>query len=73
MSKNFSIVAIYITIFIRSIVFFQKPFEGYLSYIVFAIFFPVFIVRYGVPRYPILFFIPLLISGIAYITIGMNT
>lgn len=73
MSKNFSIVAIYITIFISSIVFFQKPFEGYLSYIVFAIFFPVFVVRYGVPRYPILFFIPLLISGIAYITIGMNT
>jgi len=73
MSKNVSIILIYITIFISSIVFFQKPFEGYLSYIVFAIFFPIFIVRYGIPRYPILFFLPLLISGIAYIQIGMNT
>ena len=65
-------IGIYITIFISSYVLFKAPFEGYISYIVMLFLFPVMLVRYGVPRLPLLIFLPLLISGGIYILAGDN-
>ncbi|MBL7942087.1 MAG: hypothetical protein JNM00_04940 [Flavobacteriales bacterium] len=73
MAHKLLVFSIYLTIFVSSIVFFKEPFEGYLSYIVFLVLFPFFIFRFGLPKAPLLIFLPLLISGIVYIEIGSNT
>lgn len=73
MGQRILVISIYITIFISSVVMFKEPFEGYLSYAVFAVLFPVFLFKYGIPKYPMLIFLPLLIAGIVYVEIGSNT
>ncbi|MEZ4800754.1 MAG: hypothetical protein R2809_13455 [Flavobacteriales bacterium] len=67
------IVSIFISIFISSYIFFRYPFEFYISYVVFIALFPIFFVKYGVPRAPVLLFIPILIAGVTYCAIGLNT
>jgi hypothetical protein len=61
------------SIFISSYRFFTSPFEAYFSYLVFLMFFPIFFVKFGIPRSPVLLFIPILISGITYVAMGYNT
>lgn len=53
--------------------FFTSPFEAYFSYLVFVMFFPIFFVKFGIPRAPVLLFLPLFISGVTYVAIGLNT
>lgn len=65
-------IGIYITIFISSYVLFKSPFEGYISYFVMLFLFPLMLVRYGIPKLPLLIFLPLLVSGFIYIMAGDN-
>ncbi len=60
------------SIFVWSYIFFREPFELYLSYVVYALLFPFFFMRYGVPKRPIYLFIPILIAGITYSAVGLN-
>lgn len=72
-SKKFQNIALLLTIFISSYIFFKTPFEGYITYIFFVIFFPMFIAKFGIPRQPVIIFLPLLISGLVYLYAGQNT
>jgi hypothetical protein len=73
MFRWFTVISIFISIFISSYVFFKEPFEAYVSYLAFVIFFPLFFSKFGLPRWPVLLFFPLLVSGIVYVAIGQNT
>lgn len=73
MIRNLFHIIIFSTIFIASYVFFKQPFEGYITYIVLVLLFPVFISKFGIPIKPLLIFFPLLISGIIYMQSGDNT
>ena len=73
MFRWFVVISIFLSIFISSYRFFTTPFEAYFSYAIFALFFPVFFVKYGVPRAPVLLFLPLFIAGVTYTAIGLNT
>ena len=73
MNENkYSRFLIGLTIFLSSYILFRSPFEGYITYLVMVIFFPVFISRYGIPKLPLLIFAPLLVSGWINIQIGEN-
>src|SRR5687767_1413323 len=72
MFKNFTIAAIFISIFSFSYVFFKDPFEFYISYLIFLLYFPIFFVKFGIPKWPVLLFLPLFISGVIYCQIGLN-
>lgn len=63
---------IFSTVFISSYIFFKQPFEGYITYLVLALFLPVFISKYGIPKLPLLIFTPLAISGFIYVQTGDN-
>ena len=71
-NRKFQDIAVLLTIFISSYVFFKSPFEGYITYIFFALYFPIFIGKFGVPKQPVVIFLPLLISGLVYIYTGDN-
>lgn len=73
MFRWFVVISIFLSIFLNSYIFFRSPFEAYFSYLVFLMFFPVFFVKFGVPRAPVLLFLPLLISGVTYVFMGLNT
>lgn len=73
MFKNFTIFTIFASLYAFSYVFFKEPFEFYLAYFIFILYFPVFFVKYGIPKWPLLVFLPLFISGIMYCLIGENT
>jgi hypothetical protein len=63
---------ILLSIFVWSYIFIRDPFELYLSYVVYALLFPFFFARYGVPKRPVYIFIPILISGVTYAAVGLN-
>ena len=72
--KNFWIViAIYFSIFINSYVFFNNPIDFYVSYLVYFILLPGFIIRFGFNRDLIILFSILFFSGIINILVGNNT
>ena len=71
-NRKFQDIAVLLTIFISSYVFFKTPFEGYITYIFFALYLPIFIGKFGVPKQPVMIFLPLLISGLVYIYAGDN-
>jgi hypothetical protein len=73
MFRYFTIGAIFVSIYSFSYIFTRDPFEFYLSYLIFMFYFPVFFVKFGVPKWPILVFLPLFIAGIIYCQIGLNT
>ncbi len=73
MFRWFTVISIFITIFISSYVFFKEPFEAYVSYLAFVIFFPIFFTKFGLPRWPVLLFFPLLFSGIVNVAAGQNS
>lgn len=71
--KSFTIFAIFTSLYAFSYVFFKEPFEFYLAYFIFILYFPFFFVKYGIPKWPVLVFLPLLLSGILYCLTGDNT
>lgn len=73
MFRWFIVISIFLSIFINSYRFFTSPFEAYLSYVIFLMFFPVFFVKFGIPRATVLLFLPLFIAGVTYTAIGLNT
>ncbi len=72
MTGKFARVMIGLTIFLSSYIFFKSPFEGYITYIVFLMFFPIYMLRYGIPAGPVLLFLPAVISGFVYVRLGQN-
>lgn len=66
-------ISIFLTVFVSSYIFFKEPFEGYITYIVLVLLFPVFISKYGIPKLPLLIFLPILIVGVINIQIGTDT
>ena len=73
MFKNFSIFLIFASLYAFSYVFFKEPFEFYLAYFIFFIYFPFFFTKFGIPKWPVLLFIPLFFSGVLYCLTGENT
>jgi len=73
MFKNFSVIAIFVSLYSFSYVFFKQPFEFYLSYAIFLMYFPFFFAKFGIPKRPVFIFIPLFFSGMLYVQMGMNT
>lgn len=72
--SNFWIIFfIYISIFINSIVFFQKPFEFYLGYLIYIVLLPVFIKRHGYNKNLIIIFIILFVTGVFNVIVGNNS
>jgi hypothetical protein len=61
---------IFVSVFVSSIVFFKEPFEGYLHYIVFLTFIPVFAVRYGYPKY--LAKILVFLAAVGFLNVGIG-
>lgn len=72
MTGKFAQVAIALSIFISSYIFFKSPFEAYFSYLVMALFFPGYLTRYRFPKEALLVFLTPLISGIVYLQTGDN-
>lgn len=72
--KNFWIViAIFVSIFINSYIFFKEPFEFYIGYIIYIALLPNFIMRFGFNKNMFFIFLILFITGIAYVFLGNNT
>lgn len=61
-----------LTIFLSSYILFKSPFEGYITYAVFVVYLPIYLLRYGVPKEPVFIFFPLLIAGLVYSQTGDN-
>jgi len=72
MFRTLVTILIFISIFVWSYIFMREPFELYVSYVVYALLFPFFFMRYGIPKRPVYLFIPILISGITYAAVGLN-
>jgi len=53
-------------------VFFKVPFEFYLAYLIFILYMPFFFAKFGIPKWPVLVFMPLLFSGIIFCMTGDN-
>jgi hypothetical protein len=63
---------IFTSIFISTITFFTKPFEGYLHYFIFLALFPFFIHRYGLPKAPFQIILLPFFVGVFQIAMGNN-
>lgn len=61
---------IFITVFINSYIFFRSPFEGYFHYLIFLLLIPVFIIRYGYPKYLIKIFSWFIVIGCIFVFSG---
>ncbi len=72
MFQKFSIFLIFASLYAFSYVFFKVPFEFYLAYFIFVLYMPFFFTKFGLPKWPILIFLPLFFSGILYCLIGEN-
>jgi hypothetical protein len=71
---NFWIVlAVYISIFINSYVFFKEPFEFYIGYLIYIVLLPGFIFRFGFNRNMFFIFLILFVVGIVHVLLGNNT
>lgn len=69
----FTVVFIYLSVFINSFVFFTDPFEFYFGYIIFMILLPGFIIKYGFNGNLFFVFLVLLVTGIVNVFLGNNT
>lgn len=67
------VIAIYISIFINSYVFFKQPFEFYFGYLIYIILLPVLMARYGHNKYLLVIFLVLFVNGIFNVLLGNNT
>jgi hypothetical protein len=71
--KSIETFLIFTTIFVSSITFFTTPFEGYFHYLIFLLFFPFFIFKYGFPQMPFKILLLPLIAGLYHISVGDDT
>jgi hypothetical protein len=71
--RKFSIFLIFASLYAYSYLLSKNIFEFYLAYLIFIAYFPFFLVKFGLPRWPVLVFIPLLLSGLLYCAIDLNT
>lgn len=69
-SKTIEIL-IFISVFINSYIFFRSPFEGYLHYLIFLGLIPLFMLKYGYPRYLIQIFIWFIMVGVVSVASGL--
>lgn len=72
MFRSFSIFLIYTSLYAFSFVFFKAPFEFYLAYLIFVLYMPFFFTKFGLPKWPVLVFLPLFFSGLIYCLAGEN-
>lgn len=61
---------IFITVFINSYVFFKSPFEGYFHYLIFITMIPLFMLKYGYPKYLVKLFSWFIIVGGLFVFYG---
>ena len=73
MFRKISIFLIFASLYAFSYVFFKQPFEFYLAYFIFVLYMPFFFAKFGIPKWPVLVFMPLFFSGILYVLTGDNT
>ena len=64
---------IFISIFVNSYVFAKEPAEIYIGYIAYILLFPVFVPRFKIPSYLLIFFFFLFLFGIINIVQGNNS
>ena len=64
---------IFLSVFVSSITFFRDPFEGYFHYIIFLLLFPVFLLKFGMPKKIIGSIFILFVVGVLEIFLGNNT
>jgi len=64
---------IYVSIFINSYVLFKGPVDFYIGYVIIIVLLPVFIMRYGIPKYLFYIFSFLFLTGMYNIFAGNNT
>ena len=64
---------IFLSVFVSSITFFRDPFEGYFHYIIFLLLFPVFLLKFGLPKKIIGLIFILFVVGVLEIFLGNNT
>ncbi len=69
---NYTLIGIFISVFINSIVLTQSPVDFYIGYLVFIVLLPGFILRHGFPQWTLVFIV-LLLSGMFYTLSGDNT
>jgi hypothetical protein len=67
------VLAIYVSIFIYSYVFFKEPFEFYFAYLIFLFYLPKYIFKYGFSGSLLYIFLILFFAGIYNIATGNNT
>ncbi len=72
-SNLISVICIYISIFVNSIVLFKEPFEFYIGYVIYIFLLPNFIRKYGFNRTLFFIFFILLIVGVLNVLDGNNT
>lgn len=72
MTGRFSRLVIGLTIFLSSYILFKEPFEGYITYAVFVLYFPIYFIRYGIPKEPVYIFLVPFISGMVFVQTGDN-
>lgn len=73
MKQGLTHILIMSTIFVSSFIFFREPFEGYITYVVFAMYLPIFVSKFGLPVLPVVIFTPLFISGIVFCQLELNS
>lgn len=73
MFRKISIFLIFASLYGYSYLFSKNIFEFYLAYVIFIAFFPFFFVKFGLPKWPVLVFIPLFLSGVLFCFIDLNT
>ncbi|HEY8403363.1 MAG TPA: hypothetical protein VIK71_02005 [Flavobacteriales bacterium] len=61
------------SIFAYSALLLKEPFEVYWAYVIYLIFTPFYLMRFGIPRLPVFLFLPLLLIGLVYVTLEFNT
>lgn len=72
MNGRFAQIAIMLSIFIWSYIFFKTPFEGYFAYVVIFMFLPFYLIRFPFPKGALLIFLPPLVAGFLSIQNGDN-
>lgn len=69
--SKFVEILIFISIFISTYVFFKYPFEGYFHYLIFLGLIPVFMLKYGYPKYLMKIFSWFIITGLISVWSGI--
>lgn len=66
------VIALFITLFTSSYIFFKSPFEFYFHYLIFIGLIPIFFLKIGIPKFFIKGSFVLIIVGLSHILLGNN-